>query len=133
MDTIARQPRPLGPNGQRPLLKLRRRTRTQALVLRRWAALHDISLRYLAARIGLAEQTVSDWSSQRIKRRLDTASRGRPRHTLSLEEENHVRELLGECRGRLGFQMAEVAVPRKLFQLILERIRRLRLPTAVSG
>ena len=31
------------------------------------------------------------------------------------------------------FQMAEVAVPRKLFQLILERIRRLRLPTAVSG
>ncbi len=31
------------------------------------------------------------------------------------------------------FQMAEVAVPRKLFRLILERIRRLRLPTAVSG
>jgi len=31
------------------------------------------------------------------------------------------------------FQMAEVSVPRKLFQLILERIRRLRLPTAVSG
>ena len=31
------------------------------------------------------------------------------------------------------FQMAEVAVPRKVFRLILERIRRLRLPTAVSG
>jgi len=31
------------------------------------------------------------------------------------------------------FQMAEVAVPRKVLRLILERIRRLRLPTAVSG
>jgi hypothetical protein len=31
------------------------------------------------------------------------------------------------------FQMAEVAVPRKVFRLILERIRRLRMPTAVSG
>jgi hypothetical protein len=31
------------------------------------------------------------------------------------------------------FQMAEVAIPRKLFRLILERIRRLRLPSAVSG
>ena len=31
------------------------------------------------------------------------------------------------------FQMAEVAIPRKLFRLILERIRRLRLPKAVSG
>jgi hypothetical protein len=31
------------------------------------------------------------------------------------------------------FQMAEVAVPRKVFRLILERIRRLRLATAVSG
>jgi hypothetical protein len=31
------------------------------------------------------------------------------------------------------FQMAEVAIPRHLFRLILERIGRLRLPTAVSG
>jgi len=31
------------------------------------------------------------------------------------------------------FQMAEVAIPRRLFQLILERIRRLRLPTVMSG
>lgn len=31
------------------------------------------------------------------------------------------------------FQMAEVAVPRKLFRLILERIWRLRLQTAASG
>jgi hypothetical protein len=31
------------------------------------------------------------------------------------------------------FQMAEVAIPRELFRLILERIRRLRLPKAVSG
>ncbi len=31
------------------------------------------------------------------------------------------------------FQMAEVAVPRKVFRLILERIRRLRLAAAVSG
>jgi hypothetical protein len=38
------------------------------------------------------------------------------------------------CSARyVVFQMAEVAVPRKLFHLILERIRRLRLPTAVSG
>ena len=29
------------------------------------------------------------------------------------------------------FQMAEVAVPRRLFKAILERIRRLRLPQAV--
>ncbi len=31
------------------------------------------------------------------------------------------------------FQMAEVAVPRKVFRLILERIRRLRPPMAASG
>jgi hypothetical protein len=31
------------------------------------------------------------------------------------------------------FQMAEVAVPRELFQTILERIGRLRLATAMSG
>jgi hypothetical protein len=31
------------------------------------------------------------------------------------------------------FQMAEVAIPRSLFQAILHRIRQLRLPTAVSG
>jgi hypothetical protein len=31
------------------------------------------------------------------------------------------------------FQMAEVAIPRKVFRLILERIRRLRLQTAASG
>jgi hypothetical protein len=31
------------------------------------------------------------------------------------------------------FQMAEVAVPRKVFRLILERIRRLRPPVAASG
>src|SRR5450759_2538154 len=31
------------------------------------------------------------------------------------------------------FQMAEVAIPRELFQTILERIGRLRLPTSVSG
>jgi hypothetical protein len=31
------------------------------------------------------------------------------------------------------FQMAEVAIPRELFRLILARIRRLRLPAAVSG
>jgi hypothetical protein len=31
------------------------------------------------------------------------------------------------------FQMAEVAVPRKLFRSILDRIRRLREPTLVPG
>ena len=31
------------------------------------------------------------------------------------------------------FQMAEVAVPKKLFRAILERIRRLRLPEMVPG
>jgi hypothetical protein len=31
------------------------------------------------------------------------------------------------------FQMAEVAIPRELFRLILARIRRLRLPMAASG
>jgi hypothetical protein len=31
------------------------------------------------------------------------------------------------------FQMAEVAVPRELFRLILERIRRLRMPERVPG
>jgi hypothetical protein len=31
------------------------------------------------------------------------------------------------------FQMAEVAVPRTLFRAILQRIRQLRMPTAVSG
>jgi len=31
------------------------------------------------------------------------------------------------------FQMAEVAMPKRLFQAILERIRRLRLPEMVPG
>jgi len=31
------------------------------------------------------------------------------------------------------FQMAEVAIPRRLFQAILERIRRLKVPSAVPG
>ena len=31
------------------------------------------------------------------------------------------------------FQMAEVAVPKRLFRVILERIRRLRLPETVPG
>jgi hypothetical protein len=31
------------------------------------------------------------------------------------------------------FQMAEVAVPRALFQTILERIGRLKIATAMSG
>ena len=34
---------------------------------------------------------------------------------------------------KIVFQMAEVAVPRELFQAILEGIRRLRLATATSG
>jgi hypothetical protein len=34
---------------------------------------------------------------------------------------------------KIVFQMAEVAVPRELFQTILERIGRLRLPAASSG
>jgi len=31
------------------------------------------------------------------------------------------------------YQMAEVAVPKRLFRAILERIQRLRLPQAVPG
>ena len=31
------------------------------------------------------------------------------------------------------FQMAEVAVPKRLFRAILERIRRLRLPKTAPG
>ena len=34
---------------------------------------------------------------------------------------------------KIIFQMAEVAVPRELFQTILERIGRLRLVTTMSG
>ena len=34
---------------------------------------------------------------------------------------------------KIVFQMAEAAVPRELFQAILERIGRLRLPAAASG
>ena len=34
---------------------------------------------------------------------------------------------------KIAFQMAEVAVPRELFQTILERIKRLRLSPAMSG
>jgi len=34
---------------------------------------------------------------------------------------------------KIVFQMAEVAVPRDLFQTILERIGRLRFATAMSG
>jgi hypothetical protein len=35
--------------------------------------------------------------------------------------------------GQIKFQMAEVAVPRELFRVILERIGRLRLPTPQTG
>ena len=34
---------------------------------------------------------------------------------------------------KIVFQMAEVAVPRELFQTILERIGRLRLPAVATG
>ena len=34
---------------------------------------------------------------------------------------------------KIVFQMAEVAVPRELFQTILERIGQLRLPAAATG
>jgi hypothetical protein len=34
---------------------------------------------------------------------------------------------------KVVFQMAEVAIPRKFFKTILERIGRLRLATATSG
>ena len=41
-------------------------------------------------------------------------------------------KVVRHCR-KIVFQMAEVAVPRELFQTILERIGRLRLATAMSG
>jgi hypothetical protein len=34
---------------------------------------------------------------------------------------------------KIVFQMAEVAVPRELFQTILDRIARMKLATAMSG
>jgi transposase InsO family protein len=115
MDTIARQPRPLGRDGQQPLLTLRRRSKTQALSLYRWAARHGISLRAVATRIGVAEQTVSDWMRRRTVGRLDTVARGRPQHLPSSEVKDQVLELLDECRGRLGLPLLKQAfaqVPR---------------------
>jgi hypothetical protein len=41
-------------------------------------------------------------------------------------------KVVRHCR-QIIFQMAEVAVPRELFQTILERIGRLRVATAMSG
>lgn len=35
--------------------------------------------------------------------------------------------------GYVIFQMAEVAVPREVFKAILDRIGRMRVPTAVAG
>ena len=45
-----------------------------------------------------------------------------------------VQDRLGECPFEgliVGLELAEVAVPKRLFRAILERIRRLRLPQAV--
>jgi hypothetical protein len=68
-------------------------------------------LRRLALPVG-----VKHWSMTTLRERLIK---------IGAKVVHHARSLV--------FQMAEVAVPRKLLRLILARIRRLRLPAAVSG
>lgn len=105
MNTVAEQPRPLGHSGQQPVRQLRRRTRTQVLALSRWASHHDVSQRRVAARVGLAQQTVNDWGRRRAARLLDVAPRGRPPQVLSVAVKHEVNDLLCECHGRLGLPM----------------------------
>jgi transposase InsO family protein len=106
MDAIAEQPLPLGDQGQSPRRDLEQQTRTQALVLQRWAAGQGVSLRQIAGQIGLAEQTLSDWSASRALHLAGQnghdVARGRPHHAPSVERARDVQELLEECRGRLG-------------------------------
>ena len=100
METIARQPRPLGTTGQQPRRNLENQTRRRALALCRWAAPAGVSHRSVAARIGLAHQTVSDW--QHSHGRDHPADRGHPSYLLDAEKRELVEELLAECRGQLG-------------------------------
>jgi transposase InsO family protein len=102
MDTIARQPRPLGTLGQKPLRELEQQTRVRTLALCRCAAPHGISVRGIADRVGVAHQTLSDWHQSRVHSRLVPAWRGRPRHAVSVETVALIDELLDECRGRMG-------------------------------
>lgn len=102
MNAVAEQPRPLGPAGQQPLRRLRRRTRTQVLALWRWADGQGISQRRVCQRVGVAQQTVSDWSRRRSIRQLDAVPRGRPVHVPSAAVTCEVQDLLCACRGRLG-------------------------------
>jgi transposase InsO family protein len=105
MNTVAEQPRPFGPSGQQPLRQLRRRSRTKVLALGRWAAGHGISQRRVAGQVGVAQQTVNDWSQRRTVRQLDAVPRGRPVHVLNVAVKHEVEDLLCECHGRLGLPM----------------------------
>lgn len=124
MNTVAEQPRHLRDTGQQSVRQLRHRGRTQVLALSRWASHHAVSQRRVAARIGLAQQTVNDWARQRAIRQLDRAPRGRPRQVLSVAVKRQVDDLLCECHGRLGLPMLKNAfaqVPRTLLAELRHR------------
>jgi transposase InsO family protein len=97
------------------LRRLHRHTKTQALALQRWAGRYGISTRSVADHLGIAAQTLGDWSAQRHQHRLDVAPRGRPLHSPSIAVQTDVLELLEERRGRLGLPFLKDAfkdVPR---------------------
>jgi len=124
MDSVAQQPRPLGSAGQQPLRQAHRQTKTQALAVQRWAARHGISARSVAEKLGIAVQTLVDWSEQRTRCGLDIAPRGRPLHTPSAQLQADVLELLDERRGRLGLPFLKDAfrdVPRTVLKQIKDR------------
>jgi transposase InsO family protein len=115
MDTVKQQSRPLGLAGQRPLRRLEARARTAALALGRWGKAHGHSARAIARRIGIAPQTLLDWQHRRSVGQLGGSSRGRPSQPLSASLAGEVREVIEQCRGRMGvpsLKAAFIEVPR---------------------
>ncbi len=126
MEQVARQLRPLGRAGQTPLLKLRRGTRMRTLALHHWAGTRGVSLREVAARVGVAHQTISDWSHRLDMRSLDSAARGRPCREVATDVKDHILELLEECRGRIGLPSLKSAfygVPRSTLRDLRQAYR----------
>ena len=72
-------------------------------------------MRWIADKLGVAEQILNDWAHHRVQHRLDAILRGRPQRLPSIETQTLVRELLDERRGRIGLPFLKAtfcAVPR---------------------
>jgi transposase-like protein len=111
IDTFALQPHPLSPQDQQARGDLRRRTRTQALAIARWAGRHGVGPAEVAAAIGIAPQTMRDWARLRARGALDQTPRGCPACIPAPYLRLEVEEVLQECHGLIGLPSLKVLFP----------------------